>query len=108
MTDTDESKPETVVLDTPQQLTEDAVTAWLLKYAWLGTDDEKAREVACIMSQDAWKYIDALADKYAGAQNEPGPAAFDDGVQYALSALYECHSEPHLPTCPAVTGRVRS
>jgi len=82
------------------QMTEDAVRAWLIKYAWLGDADRQKREVDCIMSQDGWKYIDAVADQFAGAQEEPGPVAYSEGVEFALSALYECHDGPHLPTCP--------
>jgi hypothetical protein len=90
--------PETT--QTPE-MTEDRVRQWLLAYAWAqDTPDEKARVVECIMAQGAWQHIDALADQYAGAQWEPGPKAFAEGVQYALSALYECHTGPHLDTCP--------
>lgn len=83
------------------KLTREEVRDWLLDYAWLDEPAEvQAAEVECILSQDGWQYIDALADKYAGAQNEPGPKAFSEGVEFALSALYECHDGPHLPTCP--------
>jgi hypothetical protein len=82
-------------------MTEGEVRAWLLGYAWLDEPQEaKAREVECIMTQDGWKYIDAVADQYAGAQNEPGPEAVEEGTAYALSALYECHTGPHLAICP--------
>ena len=81
-------------------MTEDQIRAWLLKYAWLGDEESKAREVECIMSQGGWKYIDAVADKFAGAQEEPGPKALSEGTEFALSALYECHSASHLKTCP--------
>jgi hypothetical protein len=76
------------------------VRTWLLGYAWMGPPERDARIVECILAQDDWKYIDAVADQYAGAQEEPGPAAFSDGVGYALSALYECHDGPHQPGCP--------
>jgi hypothetical protein len=85
-----------------------AIRAWLIRYAWLGTDEQRSRTVDCIMSQDDWRYIDAVADRYAGAQDEPGPDAFDEGVQFALSALYECHDGPHLATCPSATGERQS
>lgn len=81
-------------------MTEGEVRAWLLGYAWLGSQDEKEREVNCIMAQDGWKCIDARADQYAGAQNEPGPAAKAEGSDYVLSELYECHTGPHLDSCP--------
>lgn len=80
--------------------TKKAVRAWLLDYAWAGTPDQQAREVDCILAQDDWKNVDIRADQFAGAQAEPGPAAFDEGVGFALSSLYECHDGPHLPTCP--------
>jgi hypothetical protein len=76
------------------------VRAWLLDYAWMGPAGRDARIVDCILAQDGWKYIDAVADQFAGAQDQPGPAAFSDGVGFALSALYECHDGPHQPTCP--------
>jgi hypothetical protein len=80
--------------------TREQVRNWLLKYSWLGPKERDERIVDCIMSQDGWKSIDAVADKYAGAQNEPGPAAFAEGTEFSLSALYECHDGPHLDTCP--------
>jgi hypothetical protein len=77
------------------------VRAWLLDYAWLDdTPEEKAAEVECILAQGGWEHIEAVADQFAGAQWEPGPAAFDEGIGYALSALYECHDGPHLENCP--------
>lgn len=81
------------------RMTKAAVRAWLLDYAWLGSKADQAAVVECILSQDAWKHIDALADNYAGAQWEPGPAAFSEGTEFALSTLYECHDGPHLSTC---------
>lgn len=91
-------------------LTKDQVRDWLLAYAWLGTAEEKAREVECILSQPAadGDLIDAVTEKYAGMAEVPGPAAVSDAESFALSALYECHEGPHLPTCPAVTGRSES
>jgi hypothetical protein len=81
--------------------TQEVVRAWLLDYAWLETTPEaKAAVVDCIMAQDGWKFIDAVADQFAGAQWEPGPKAFSEGIQYALSALYECHGGPHQAACP--------
>jgi hypothetical protein len=81
-------------------MTEEQVRTWLKEYAWVGMVEEQAHTIDCIMAQDHWKYIDARADQYSGAQNEPGPEAFSEGVQYALSELYECHAEPHIETCP--------
>jgi len=78
-----------------------AVQQWLLGYAWAEeTPEQKAAVVDCIMAQDDWRLIDARADQFAGAQAEPGPAAFDEGQQFALSGLYECHTGPHKSTCP--------
>lgn len=77
-----------------------AVEEFLLGYAWSGTTEERAREVECILAQDGWQYVDALADKWAGQAEVPGPEAFAEAHGMALSALYECHDEPHLPTCP--------
>jgi hypothetical protein len=82
-------------------LTKKQVRAWLIKYAWAeDSDDARERVVDCILAQDSWEYTDAVADRFAGAQWEPGPEAFDEGTGFALSALYECHDEPHLATCP--------
>lgn len=76
------------------------IRQWLLDYAWLGTREAQVATVDCIMSQDGWKFISARADKFAGAQFEPGEKAFAEGVGFELSALYECHTGPHLKTCP--------
>lgn len=77
------------------------VRNWLLNYAWLGTPEEQIREVECILAQNEWQFTEDVADKYAGAQETGGgPQEFAEGVEFALSALYECHDEPHLPTCP--------
>jgi len=82
-------------------MTEDQVRAWLLDYAWAeDTDDAKVGVVDCIMAQKGWEHIDVRADAYAGAQFEPGPDAYDEGTQWALSALYECHDGPHQQSCP--------
>jgi hypothetical protein len=82
-------------------VTRDEVRAWLLDYAWCEDSDEaRARVVDCILAQDDWQIIDVTADRYAGAQFEPGPKAYDEGMGFALSALYECHDAPHLTTCP--------
>lgn len=79
---------------------ESAIREWLLGYAW-AEDSQEAKEavVDCIMAQGDWRYLDARADRYAGAQWEPGPAAFSEGVQFELSALYECHDGPHTEQC---------
>lgn len=81
-------------------MTKEQVRTWLLDYAWSGTPEEQKREVECILSQDEWEHIGAQADRFAGAQWEPGPEAFEEGIGFALSALYECHDSPHLDTCP--------
>lgn len=79
-----------------------AVHAFLMDYAWLPdhTPEQKTANVDCIMAQDGWQYVQMRADQFAGAQFEPGPEAFDAGVMNELSGLYECHDEPHQPTCP--------
>jgi hypothetical protein len=83
-------------------MTEEQIRAWLLDYAWAEeTPEAKTAVVDCIMSQNHWQYVDARADQYAGAQNEPGPKAFAEGTEFALSELYECHTKPHLDACPA-------
>lgn len=78
----------------------DAIKQWLLGYAWYGTPAERAAMVDCIMAQDDWRHISTVADQFAGAQFESAPAAVAEDEQFALSALYECHSGPHLPGCP--------
>jgi hypothetical protein len=81
-------------------MTKITVQAWLLDYAWAEkTTADKIAVVDCIMSQDKWKFIDVVADQFAGAQWEPGPKAFSEGQEFALSALYECHDGPHQKTC---------
>jgi hypothetical protein len=81
-------------------MSEDEVRQWLLEYAWMGTEEDKAATVECIMHQDDWRYVDARAESFAGAQWSPGPEAFAEGLAFALSSLYECHEGPHLETCP--------
>jgi hypothetical protein len=82
------------------EMTEQKIRAWLLGYAWLD-DGHDGDRVDCIMSQDGWRYVDDVADKFAGAQESPGPKAFSEGTMFALSALYECHDGPHIETCPS-------
>jgi len=83
------------------KMTKAKVRAWLLAYAWLDTPAEQAAEVACILAQGDWKYLDAKADRRAGAsETGGGPQEFEDAYGMELSSLYECHDEPHLPTCP--------
>jgi hypothetical protein len=87
-----------------QKLTEAAVREWLMGYVWLDSHQPvKQQVVDCIISQGQWQHISARADQFAGAQEEPGPKAFAEGTQYALSELYECHSGPHQKTCPDYT-----
>lgn len=86
-------------------MTEEQVREWLKGYAWMGPPKQDAAIIDCILSQDDWHYIDVMADQFAGAQFEPGLKAREDGIQYALSALYECHDGPHLPTCPDADGK---
>lgn len=80
--------------------TETAVREWLTKYAWLGTTEEQAREVECIMSQDGWKYLDARIEQVKGQASGEEIDLDSDATGYALSALYECHGGPHITTCP--------
>jgi len=69
--------------------------------AWLADNyNISAEETECIMAQDEWKFIEARAEQFAGAQWETGPEAVAAGNEFALSALVECHDGPHLPTCP--------
>jgi hypothetical protein len=79
-----------------------AVYDWLMKYAWNeATDAERSAKVNCILSQDDWRHVDAVADKYAGQhESGGGPEAFTEAMGYALSALYECHDGPHTSDCP--------
>lgn len=79
-------------------MTEDQVRAWLLRYAWMGTSGEQAREVECIIAQDGWKYLDARIERTKGQAWDEEQATEAEGFE--LSALYECHDEPHLATCP--------
>ena len=89
-------------------MTEDQLRAWLLDYAWLGTPEEREREVNCIIAQQHHLHLDAQQERYRGqVENPDNPAQIDDADEFALSALYECHDEPHQPTCPAVTGRTK-
>jgi hypothetical protein len=84
-----------------RKLTEAEVRAFLLDYAWLDdTPGQKAAEVDCILAQDGWQFIDVMSEQFANAQWKPGPAAVDEGVGFALSALYECHNGPHIASCP--------
>jgi hypothetical protein len=83
------------------ELNKETIREWLQNYAWIETTQEqKAAVTECILSQDNWHHIEAQADKFAGAQWEPGPEAFSEGIQFHLSALYECHGDPHQITCP--------
>lgn len=81
-------------------MTEDKVREWLLGYAWLGTDEERTREVDCIMSQDGWMYLDAREEQLRGQASGEETNLDADVHGFALSALYECHDGPHLATCP--------
>lgn len=83
------------------------VAWWLAGYAWMGTDAEKAANIACIMSQDDWQHIDVTAERFEGAQSGDDGEDRMSGDDFALSALYECHDGPHLATCPSVTGYTR-
>lgn len=88
-------------MSTPEYTSESAIRAWLFAYMGGMSQAERLAEIDCIMAQDSWMYIDALADKFAGSQWQQGPEAFSEGVEYALSALYECHDGPHRDDCPS-------
>lgn len=57
-------------------------------------------ELACIRASEDWKYIEARADVYSGAQFESGPGTYREGLDFAVTALYECHGGPHIEPCP--------
>ncbi len=76
------------------------VEAWLLSYAWTGDPEQQVANVACIMAQDGWKYVDARGEMFAAQAEVPGPDASAAAHEFALSALYECHDGPHQVTCP--------
>src|SRR5215469_1305187 len=82
---------------------EEAVREWLLGYAWCESSmAEKRAAVACIMAQGEWRYLADKADKFAGqSESGGGPEAFTDGMLFAMSALYECHTAPHTSDCPS-------
>jgi len=87
-------------------MSEEDIKNWLLGYAWLGSVEEREREVECIMAQDDWKYIDARIERSLGQAWDPGAeGVLDEATEYALSSLYECHDAPHLPTCPRDKGQ---
>lgn len=87
-------------LTTKQMQSKAKVKAWLLDYAWLGTAEEQAREVDCIMAQDDWRYLDAQTERYLGQASGEEADAPSEAAAFAISALYECHDGPHLDTCP--------
>lgn len=76
---------------------------WLMDYAWAeDSEADKKAVVDCILSQDRAQHVDAVADSFAGAsESGGGPEAMSAGREFALSALYETHDAPHLPTCPS-------
>jgi hypothetical protein len=81
-------------------LTKESIQTWLLNYAWLGTAEERVREVECIMSQDDWEFIDARAEQLMSQASGEETDLVGEATGFALSALYECHDAPHLSTCP--------
>jgi hypothetical protein len=88
-------------MSTPDYRNETSIRAWLFAYLGGMGQAERMAEIDCIMAQGDWQYIDAVADKFAGAQWEPGPQAFSEGIEYAISALYESHEGPHNDDCPS-------
>jgi hypothetical protein len=85
-----------------QDLSREAVRGFLRSYAWLPSESQRDKDmvVECIMMQGGYEFLDARADRFAGAQWEPGPEAFDEGVMFEMTALYECHDGPHIVACP--------
>ena len=83
---------------------EDEEDRWQVVETWLTThyssDYLTPDLLACIRSQDDWRYIDVRADRFAGAQAGEDDHDFDRGIDFAISALVECHDGPHLETCP--------
>lgn len=81
----------------------ETVREWLMFYAWMGTPEEQKANVDCIMAQrDVVSIVDGLTERYAGQAFDDTQAVAAQG--HALSSLYECHSEPHIPTCPSLVG----
>jgi hypothetical protein len=85
--------------ETETKYTEEHVRKRLLDLAWLGTPEEQAAEVECILAQDGWKYLSARVEQVRGQSWDDEQAQQAEG--HALSDLYECHAGPHLETCPA-------
>lgn len=81
---------------------QEAIKTWLLGYAWLGSTEERAAEVECIMAQREWEYLDARVEHLLGQRSGERTVEEDlsEAEGMALSGLYECHDGPHLPTCP--------
>lgn len=80
------------------EYTAESIRKWLLTYAWAGTPDERAAEIDCIMAQDGWKHLAARVERIRGQAWDAEQAT--EAEEFELSALYECHDAPHLPTCP--------
>lgn len=85
-----------------EHLTEQQIRNWLLTYAWLGAVTEQEAEVDCIMAQGDWQHVSGRIDQAMGQRSGERSVVEDmlDAHVYVLSALYECHAEPHLATCP--------
>lgn len=79
--------------------TEAAIREWLMQYAWLGTEDERTREVDCIMSQDGWKHIPERIEAFKGQASGEETDLDTQATELALSELYECHDGPHIDGC---------
>ena len=84
-------------------LTRKAVIDWL-RENYLSSTQESAMLLNCIASQldaTALAVLDARADRFAGAQESGGgPAEFTAGLEFAMTALVECHEGPHADGCP--------
>lgn len=73
------------------------VETWLLTYY---KEDYVRPYLPCIKEQGDWQYVASHADQFAGAQPGDGEDAFSEGMEFAISALLECHDGPHIASCP--------
>lgn len=87
----------------------DAIRKWLFDYIWAPSEmsedeaaERKERLLECIFSQDDWQYLDARVERLMGMRSGERSVEDDmnEAVGFELSSLYECHSGPHLDTCP--------
>jgi hypothetical protein len=85
-----------------KKATEDQIRKWLLDYAWFGTEETRVHEVNCIMAQNEWKNLDVQVERFMATRSGEETIEYDsiEASGWALSALYECHMEPHIDECP--------